>query len=168
MLFQKTLFSVCALFCVLTAMTHTTPLCAPNNQPTEAAAKTSPAKPASSKAEKKTKHFLTKKDKSGLKELLEDEKVKESLDADLKKKIQTIVDDPSGETLLTQKEAIALQKFMEEHGVNDHFTQSVKQSTGTLLKKSAAKIGGQWAIMFSVSLTAMVASGAIAAAAAAG
>lgn len=50
--------------------------------------------------------------------------------------------------------------------MDDHkgFDSQTVDSTKTLLKKSAAKIGGQLAIMFSVSLTAMVASGAIAAA----
>ena len=63
--------------------------------------------------------------------------------------------------MLTQKEAIALKKFMDDH---KGFDSQTVDSTKTLLKKSAAKIGGQLAIMFSVSLTAMVASGAIAAA----
>ncbi|MEH0001995.1 MAG: hypothetical protein V6Z78_00245 [Holosporaceae bacterium] len=140
MLFQKTLFSVCVLFCVLTVMAPTTPPLGakPPNPPESAEPQVGPSqhrahKPAPmtsaiptpppmpettpEKPQKQRKYYLKPEEKEGLKSLLNDEKVVEGLKQhheenpkiNLEQKIRAIVADPSGETLLTQKEAIALK-----------------------------------------------------------
>ena len=146
--------------------THQPASTTPTIPPAPSMPETTPTKP-----QKQRKYYLKTEEKEGLKNLLNDEKVVEGLKQhheenpkiNLEQKIRAIVADPSGETLLTQKEAIALKKFMDDH---KGFDSQTVDSTKTLLKKSAAKIVGQWAIMFTVSLAAMTASGAIAAAAA--
>lgn len=199
MLFQKTLFSVCALFGVLTVMAPTRPLLAPNGQPTEAAAKTSPEKLAATpppsetavkatkeqtKAVKSTKTKSTSskeqdipslglQDRKNLRELLEYPLVKDDLSQTIQDKVRAIITPesgtkPTGKTDLTKEESEELKNFMIKYGAQGHFTDAMQKSTQNLLKESAKKLGGQWAFMFTVSLAAMTASGAIAAAAAAG
>ena len=199
MLFQKTLFSACALFGVLTVMAPTRPLLAPNGQPTEAAAKTSPEKlaatpPPSDTAVKATKEqtkatnstktksaspkeqhvpYLTPKDRKNLAALLDDPRVKNELSQTIQDKVRAAITPesgtkPTGKIDLTKEESEELRDFMLKYGAEGYFTNAVQKSTQNLLKENAKKLGGQWAFMFTVSLAAMTASGAIAAAAAAG
>ena len=199
MLFQKTLFSVCVLFDVLTVMAPTRLLFAQNHKPTEAAAKTSPAKPAATPTKKPsntavkateeqtkaTKSANTKstpskeqdipclglQDRKNLKELLEYPLVKNELSQTIQDKVRAIITPESGtkpteKPKLTKEESEELKDFMIKYGAQGHFTDAVQKSTQNLLTENAKKLGGQWAIMFTVSLAAMTASGAIAAAAA--
>ena len=86
------------------------------------------------------------------------------MDKDLKKGINQIANDSSGKQLLTEKEAKQLANFMQEHGKDGHFTKSVEAATTNATAKSLKQIGTQTALSFLVALTAMTASGAIAAA----
>lgn len=116
--------------------------------------------------------YLSPEDKKNLQTLLDDQLVKDKLSLKIQDKIRTIIrpssdgKSPTGQIMLTKEEAFELRDFMTKHGAEGHFTEEIKKSTQNLLKETAGKLGGQWVLMFTVSLAAMVASGAIAAAAA--
>lgn len=178
---------MCALFCVLTAMTHTTPLFAPATKP---AATPTPLPPNTAVTKAKdqteaTKSTKTKptpsketdipclglQDRKNLRELLDDSLVKDELSQTIQDKVRAIINPQSGtkpteKPKLTKEESEELKDFMIKYGAQGHFTDAVQKSTQNLLKENAKKLGGQWAFMFTVSLAAMTASGAIAAAAA--